>query len=374
MASKPSAKNVARAAGQATQRHYDTLTNVMAGLGVAAKDKGASDVFTFREIQKQEIDDAYRGDWLVRKIVDIPANDMTREWRDWQAEDTQIEAIEAEEKRLGIRQKVRRALQLARLYGGAALVMGVNQGSPQEELKVENVTKGGLQFVHVLHRHQLKVSELDRDPMSPFFGEPKAYTVQPQNAGPLTIHPSRVIRFVGQPLPDDALAAEGWGDTVLAALYSALHDAGLSLQIIASLVHEAKIDVVRVPNLMANLATSEYRTRLIERFTLAAVGKSVSNTLLMDKEEEWDQKEITFSQLPELARLFLQVASGAADIPVTRLLGESPAGLNATGASDIRNYYDGLSSRQEDELRPAMERLDDAVVRSALGSRPKEIW
>ena len=56
--------------------------------------------------------------------------------------------------------------------------------------------------------------------------------------------------------------------------------------------------------------------------------------------ETYQQKQISFASLPDVARLFLQIASGAADIPVTRMLGQAPAGLNATGDSDTRNYYD----------------------------------
>ena len=68
--------------------------------------------------------------------------------------------------------------------------------------------------------------------------------------------------------------------------------------------------------------------------------------------------------LPEMVRTFLQVAAGAADIPVTRLLGQSPTGLSATGESDTRNYYDMIAARQELDLRPQLERLDRLILRS----------
>ena len=76
-------------------------------------------------------------------------------------------------------------------------------------------------------------------------------------------------------------------------------------------------------------------------------------------------RRIDFGGLPEMVRTFLQVAAGAADIPVTRLLGQSPAGMSATGDSDTRNYYDMIASRQELDLRPQLERLDALLLRSA---------
>jgi hypothetical protein len=72
--------------------------------------------------------------------------------------------------------------------------------------------------------------------------------------------------------------------------------------------------------------------------------------------------------------MYLNVASGAADIPATRLLGREPAGMNATGDSDIRNYYDRLQADQAMRVQPALARLDEVIIRSALGDRPEEIY
>ena len=86
--------------------------------------------------------------------------------------------------------------------------------------------------------------------------------------------------------------------------------------------------------------------------------------MLLGDGETWARQRIDFAGLPEMVRTFLQVAAGAADIPVTRLLGQSPAGLSATGDSDTRNYYDMIAARQELDLRPALERLDALILRS----------
>jgi len=94
---------------------------------------------------------------------------------------------------------------------------------------------------------------------------------------------------------------------------------------------------------------------------------------VIDKEEEWDRKQLSFAQLPEIMQQYLQIAAGAADIPATRLLGQAPAGLNATGEGDIRNYYDRIAAEQRVMLGPALRRLDEALILSALGTRPPEI-
>lgn len=353
-------------------RIFDRLVNLVSGLGTA-KDKGVANAFYFSEMSQAQLDAAYRGDWIARKIIDVPPFDETREWRDWQAEKPQIEMIEGEERRLGIQAKVARARRAARLYGGAALLIGVGDADPSQELTPDRIGKGGLKYVHVLTRHELTVNELDQDPQSPFFGEPKSYTLAAGNALTVDLHPSRVIRFIGAEVLDRNLVQMGWGDSILQSVNDAVQNAGVASASIAALLQEAKVDIIKVPGFMEAVGNDGYREKLIERFTLANTAKSLVNAVLLDAEEEWQQKQVSFAQLPEVLNTYLQIASGAADIPATRLLGQTPGGLQSSGQSDIRNYYDRISADQNLSLRPALSRLDEILIRSAIGSRPADI-
>jgi phage-related protein (TIGR01555 family) len=100
----------------------DRLANIMTGAGTS-NDARSHNFHVLNRLTYQQIEASYRSSWLMRNAVDIPPYDMTRAWRDWQADDDQIEIIEAEERRLGLREKVRKALILGRL-GGGALILG----------------------------------------------------------------------------------------------------------------------------------------------------------------------------------------------------------------------------------------------------------
>jgi phage-related protein (TIGR01555 family) len=65
--------------------------------------------------------------------------------------------------------------------------------------------------------------------------------------------------------------------------------------------------------------------------------------------------------------------AGAAEIPVTRLFGRSPAGMNATGESDLQNYYDMITERQESDLGPIIEKLIPIMCMSLYGAIPDDI-
>lgn len=349
----------------------DRLVNLVSAMGTA-KDKTAAATWYVQELTPQQAIAAYRSDWIARKVVDIPAFDMIRERRNWQAAPDQIEMLEAEEARLQVWPKLARAIRLARLYGGSALVLGVGDPDPSQPLRPDSIRRGGLEYIHVASRYEITAGQVDRDAASPRWGEPIDYTMSRSNGSQLRLHPSRVIPFVGAEVPDLAYS-HGWGDSVLQALDEAVKNAGLAAGGIAQLLQEAKVDVFKIPGFMANVGDEAYRRKVVDRISLANQAKSTINGLLMDSEEDYQQKQISFQQLPDVLRLYLQIAAGAADIPATRLLGQSPAGLNATGESDLRNYYDRLASEQEVYLRPRLERLDEALIRSALGARPPEV-
>ena len=171
-----------------------------------------------------------------------------------------------------------------------------------------------------MSRWQLAVYETERDPLSPWYGEPKSYEVTAPERGVLVLHPSRVIRFLGAPLADPALmGADLWSDSVLVALYDAIHAVALTTTGATSLVHEAKVDVVTVPNLSEHLSNAATTAQLSARFGYAAAMKSLNNLLLLGDGETWARSRVDFDGLPEMVRTFLQIATGAADIPVTRL-------------------------------------------------------
>lgn len=355
----------------------DRLANLITGLGTA-KDKGTATRFAFGFLDPEQLTAAYRGSWLPRKVIDIPAADMTRAWRSWQAEEDQIELIEATEKRLKIQSKVKLAKQWARLYGGAAIYIGTNDLDLSQELRPERISKDGITYMHVMSRWELTAQDLILDPLSPYYGEPVCYTLAAGTRAGVAIHPSRVIRFIGRPVPRLGAGLERWGDSELQIIDDALKQAGVSLAQVATLFNEAKTDIISVPGLSEILATAEGTSRLSNRFAQAALLKSAHNVLLLQggqdaEAEKWETRQIDFAGFPPILQLYLKVAAGAADIPVTRLLNDSPSGMQSTGDSDTTNYYDRLAAEQSTDLTPELERGDELIIRSSLGNRPPDI-
>lgn len=354
----------------------DKLTNLMSGLGTDI-DRSTQAFYSFAPLSQQQAEASYRGSWLARKIVDVPAKDMTREWRNWQAKGSSIEDIEAEEKRLGLRAKCQRALVLARLYGGGALILGTKDGDPTQPLNVDRVQKGGLTYVHVMSRHQLTPGQERLDPVDPWFGQPDYFTIQNNGGQTAKLHPSRVVAFVGQKSPEGSILTNldwFWGDPVMQSIGEAVRNADLAQAGFAALIDEAQFDVLKIPDLMMNASSAEYEQRFLARLRAVKIGKSTLRAVAIDKEEEWDQRKVDWAGIPEIIAAYLNIVAGAADIPVTRLLGQSPKGLQSTGDGEKSDYHDMVKAWQDDLLAPALDRVDELMVRSALGSFPDDVY
>ncbi len=356
---------------------YDSLYNVVSALGTSA-DKATANQYILNFLTRAQLEAAYRGDWVARKVVDIPPFDMTREWRAWQADKKVITLIEGEERRHQVQLKVQKVKARARLYGGAALLMGFGDEDPSREMPIDAVQQGGLKYVTVVSPYEMRAAPQDRNVLSEFFGAPKHYEITPVGGRPILVHPSRVIRFIGSELPDANVQITGgelvgWGDSVLQAIDDAIKNAAAVTGGVATMVHEASFDVIGIPNLMESLATEDGESALLNRIALSSKAKSMVNAVVTDAEEKWTRISTNFSALPDVLKMYLLIASGAADIPATRLLGQSAQGLNSTGESDIRNYYDRISAEQKTVMSAELMRFDEVLIRSATGKRDESI-
>lgn len=366
-----------------TNMAKDGLENVVAGVGTS-RDKMAHSRYTFPVILDQvTLDNMYRSSWITKRVVNSVAEDMTREWTQVMFDDAdgtdrnenQL-AVEQTEKDLLIVSKVQQALKWARLYGGAALIVGVRGTALEDEIDIETVQQGDIEFIHVLDRYRLiATGDVTRDLSDPNFGMPEMYMIGADTAAldAPRVHYSHVIRFEGQQLPYRQFQENGyWHDSEMQHVYDAVIRADSVSAGIASMVFEANVDVVRAEGLGDLLASKNGEAKATKRYQLAATMKSYNRMLLLDKSEEYEKKSNNFSNLDDIWMRFMQEVSGAADIPATRLLQVSPTGMSSTGDGELRNYYDMLKSKMTVQLKQQMDTLYSFLVRHTLGTMPPD--
>lgn len=355
-----------------TKQIADGLVNVVSGLGTQAT-KRAHNQFQYANLTSfQQLDCAYMSNWLARQIVDVPAEDMTREWRSHKCEDADI--IRAEEDRLQIPIAANTALAWARLYGGGAILMLTGQDL-SKPLNLNRIKKGGLQRVIVFDRWDLSAMTINTwNVLAANYLQPEFYTVR---GGAQQIHWSHFARFNGARLPLRQMAiTQGWGDSELRKCMDDIMDMVASKDGIAELMQEANVDVVKREGLTDELA-SDQDDAIISRYALFSQMKSIVHMALLDGDETYERKTLDLGGVAPVIEMFMTWISGAADIPLTRLFGTSAKGLNATGEGDLTNYYNSIRAKQLTQLDPGMRQLDEVLVRSALGHWPDDynyIW
>lgn len=372
-----------RPVGEASrQRVRDGLENFVSGLGTQRDKRTHTHYGTPVMLTRVDLENMYRGSWLAKKIVNAPADDMTREWVHFQFDDAKDEkgksrveqtqfALEEAEKAFDIKGKFNEGLRWGRLYGGAVMVIGTNDTEDlSKALDVKMLGKGCLRYLHVLDRWRVSPGPLTRDLNSPNFGLPDHYILAEST---VQVHHTRIIRFNGQKLPHFPWLQNGmWDDSELQHVIESLKNRDITTQGIASMVFESNVDVVKVADLSEMLSSKDGEAILTKRFMLASMLKSFNQTFILDASEEYEKKSNTFSGLPDVMREFMVDVAGASDIPVTRLFGQAAAGLNATGDNDVRNYYDKIKAEQGTILRPRLDYLYEILTRHALGSKPED--
>lgn len=358
--------------GMTKRRIGDGLVNVASGLGTG-KSKRSQNTFQFDMLNSwQELDAAYQTNWLSAKIVDIPAEDMCREWRRIKCDGAEdIVALEDEH---GVPEKVQEALSWARLYGGGGILMITDQDL-EKPLNVEAVKKGSLQKLVVFDRWDLTPGIMNTfDVLADNYMQPEYYTLR---NGSQRIHWTHVAKFMGKKLPRRwQEKTHGWGDSILRKCIEDVMDTVAAKDGIAELMQEANVDVIKSEGLADDLA-SDMDDDIIKRYQVFSQMKSIINMALLDGDETLERQTLNLSGVAPIIEQLMTWISAAADIPVTRMFGTSAKGMSATGEGDETNYNNSLRAGQKRDLAPGLRVLDEVLVRSALGNYPDDysyVW
>lgn len=364
----------------------DAYSNALARLGADQDNLLNASTYPLQRLTARQslMTSLYRNDWIAKRIVDMPAEDMTKAWItiDSQLVPDAIRRIETVMKRWRVKKKITDALKWARLYGGAAAVILLDghEDRMDEPLDVEEVMPGSFRGLIVLDRWTgiEPGSELVTNLNDPEFGFPAYYNIFNDGmiGASMRVHHSRVLRFVGRELP----AAEEenevhWGASELEHVYDELNKRNASSANISQLIFQANLRVLKMSDLGQVLSMGDEASQKMLYETIRAQNMlmSSSGVQVLDAADSFESHAYTFTGLSEIYELFMADVAGAAEIPATKLFGRSPQGLNATGESDLTNYYESIEQKQENMLRPALDKLLPVVTISALGVLPDDL-
>ena len=324
----------------------------------------------------------YRESWLTMRIIDTPSEDMTRAWYRFSAPlpEEDLESLRKLEAKHSLRQELTNAIRWARLYGGslALIVLRGEENRLSEPLDPELLLPDCFQGLLVLDRADgIEPSpELEDDLDDPDFGLPKFYSVDLEGFGSVKMHHSRVLRFTGRELPGREAQRENyWGASELEHIQEELQRRSAAAANIAQLLFQANITTLKMSDFGDTLAmgTEEQKQQIRDAICEENRFRTSFGLQILSGGDTLENHPYSFGGMAEIYEQFMLDMAGAAEIPAVKLYGRAPAGLNATGESDLKNYYETISQLQERLLRPALEKLLPILAVSAWGILPEEL-
>jgi phage-related protein (TIGR01555 family) len=319
----------------------------------------------------------YRDNWVVQNVVGIIPDDMTKKWFALAGAvgPEHLKELDRVQRVTALRERVNEGLRWGRLYGGAAglIMIRGQEGMLGQPLELESIYPGTFQGLYILDRWQGVVPgmELVFEGGEPV---PAYYSITDARGNTVAkVHHSRLVRFTGRDLPFLERVAElYWGESEVEALYNDVVKHDNVAANMAALTFRANVDTMEVQNLdqLFSVTSGEQQRRFWNVMQAQSVMKSNFGMQLVNRGDQIKNTQYTFTGLQEVYDSMCLDLSGASRIPVTKLFGRSPAGMNATGESDLRNYYDYVDTLREAKLRPILEKLLPVLAMSAWGAVP----
>ncbi|PKF31939.1 DUF1073 domain-containing protein [Acinetobacter proteolyticus] len=354
----------------------DSFQNFAARVGLGSGNQHDQSGYGFNYLSRNrlKLEAMYRTSWVVGQVVDVVADDMTRKGCNIKgfSSPKDGEMIDQEMDRLQVWDRLNKTIKWSRLYGGTIAVMLIDGQNVSTPLNTNTVGKGQFKGLLVLDRWMVQPSMQDLvTEYGPHYGMPKYYDVINDSVGMCNqkIHYSRVIRMDGVELPYNQSITENlWGQSVIERLLDRLTIFDSATLGAGQLVYKAHLRTYKVKGLRAIIAKGgQFFDALVKQIEQIRIWQSNEGMTLMDAEDEFETHQYSFTGLDNLLLQFGQQISGATGIPLVRLFGQSPAGLNATGESDLANYYDNINQQQEGRLRTPLQILYAVLSMSVVG-------
>lgn len=343
----------------------DAYVNPLTHTGQFAGNLASGGYYVFNPMTRNrvELEAAYRGSWVIGNIVDAIAEDMTREG-------IEITGLSGEEEtdiknafyNYNIFEQLATCIKWGRLYGGALGVILIDGEDPELPLDVNRIRPGSFRGIHAVDRWEVTPDMTDLvDEFGVHLGAPRYYRFNDTYFlySGRRIHYSRVIRFVGIQLPYYQKQWEiGWGESIVERIFSVVRAFDSATLGASQLVYQARLWVVGIKGYKKVLAgeSDEARRGLDSHLEKMRLWRSNEGMTVIDSEDSINQHTYTFSGLDAILRELISQLAGSSGIPVTRLMGQSPAGFS-TGDSELIQYYDRIRQKQNLELREALNKI-----------------
>lgn len=359
--------------------HADGWQNFLSGLGTIGIDKRLGSNFTADLVSQESAEQIWRGDDMFARAVEAIPNEMLRE--DFEVkvqEDGETgEKIDEAHRELGTVETLRTGLYYARAFGGAGIYLGADDGVSDLSKPLQEDRIRSFKWMTVYTPRELQPATYYSDPFAPKYGEIATYRLSPLNTPPggkivlPEVHESRIVRIPGVETTKRAQLSNvhpGWNDSILVRLMQIINDFQAAWQGAAMILSDFATPTLKLKGLAEALAsTPDGQLTILQKARMVELCRSTARVTVIDSEEEYKRETTNVAGLADLLDKTALRLAAAIPMPVSLLMGQSPAGLNATGDADIRWFYDQIKAEQKRKLKPALKRITQVMLLAKEG-------
>ncbi len=322
---------------------------------------GRSNNYTPITLNRILLSYSYMTHGVIQTAIDQPVEDSMRGGFDIQCDELdadEIKELQEMMESMGDIQAVKDAMKWAKLYGGSALIINTDQ-DPMTELDVDAIDDNSpLKFI-AADRWEIVLNFINDSMPCPYnyYGE--------------ILNKSRVIKIIGKEAPSFVRRQlQGWGMSELERMIRPLNSFIKNEDLIYELLDEAKIDVYKIDGFNTNILSQKGQAASHMRLQVAQMLKNFQRAIVMDTDDEFDQKQISFSGLPEILNQNRIGAAAAVRMPMAKLFGLSAAGFNS-GEDDIENYNALIESEVRAKIKVPLKEVVSLRMKQKFGFIPE---
>jgi phage-related protein (TIGR01555 family) len=314
-----------------------------------------------------------------RKITETLAREMTRKWIKIQAagdddKTDKIQAIEAAFDKYRIRDLFRTVAEHDGFFGRGQIYVDTGYTDSPDELitplmlspnKMPKGSLKGLRVVSAMWTYPTQYNSFD--PLKPNYYKPTSWFVMGKQ-----LHASRLLTFVGRELPDILRPAYNFCGLSMSQMAKPYVDNWLrTRQSVADLLHSFSVSGIKT-NMQATLGG--IGDDMLMRAQMFNMTRDNRGLFMLDKEtEEFFNVSTPLGTVDHLQAQAQEQMASVSGIPLVKLLGITPSGLNASSDGEIRSFYDFIGAYQEHLFGVHLETLLKIIQLSEFGEIDDEI-
>lgn len=360
---------------QKLNERLDSWQNTVTGHGTTRDKTTYASFVSSHMLNEQTLDDLYSTAELVSTVCNAFPEEYFKKdfkikiYRNGDYDEKLSKLVKRKLGELSVKDKFTDSFIWSNVFGNCGCFIGVDDdqelSEPLDLRKVKNID-----HLNVIDKRDLIPVTFQYDSTQPNYGRPNVLAVQNygsqyrgQQATLEAVHSSRFIMFDGVRVSNRRRQQlHGWNLSLIQNLYDAIHAYGIGFKNFDNLLYDANQGVLKFKDLMTYIAKQDYSV-IQARLQAMDLSRSVVRSIVVDAEKEsFERQNFNWSGIDKPFMLLMLRVSAVSRIPVAILMGREPAGLNATGESDFRTFYDRVESDQQNKVTPKLKQLIAVIL------------